>query len=160
MGLRPGSLYAAFGNKHSLFLRTLDQYATRQRELGDALAGADPVLPTLRSALLAVLQAAVDAPGRGCMLGNTSVDVLPTDGEAATLVRRGLDALTRSIGDALDRAQRSGEIRSDVDPAVQALLFVALIQGLHVVARSTTDPLELTDTVGAAITAVAPPRNI
>ena len=155
VGLKPGSLYAAFGNKHALFLRALDRYADRQRELTDVLGVAEPVLPVLRGALLAVLRAAREAPGRGCMLGNTSVDVLPADAQAATVVRRALDELTDAIRSALERAQRAGEVRADVDATDAARLLVALMQGLHVVARSATDPMELAGTVDTALAALA-----
>lgn len=155
VGVLPGSLYAALGNKHTLFVRTLERYADGQRELGETLAAADQVLPRLRQALGDVLTAAVDAPGRGCMLGNTAIDLLPTDGVARTIVRRAFRELEESIALALTRAKQTGEVRADVDSTAQARMLVALMQGLHVLARAEPAPQRLKNAIDAAITPLA-----
>lgn len=48
----------------------------------------------------------------------------------------------------------TGDVGSDLDPAAQAQLIVALMQGLHVVAR-TQDPLRLRSAVDAALANLA-----
>ncbi len=152
LGVLPGSLYGAFGDKHALFLRALQRYADDGREVAASLPADGPVLPRLRELLIDVLRAARIAPGRGCMLGNTAAEVLPDDADAGRLVRGAFRELEGAIEQALELAQRTGEVHDDVDCGAQARLLVALMQGLHVVARAEADPQRLQDAVDAALT--------
>ncbi|MFI0482606.1 TetR/AcrR family transcriptional regulator [Actinomadura sp. 9N215] len=151
LGVLPGSLYAAYGDKHGLFLRALGRYVDAAREQAAELDGDGDVLPRIRALLLSVLQAAQETPGRGCMLGNTAAELLPADETAGRLVHDGFGALEGGLEQGLLAAQRSGEIRPDVDCGAQARLLLALMQGLHVVARAESDPRRLTDAVDAAL---------
>jgi len=50
LGVHPGSLYRAFGDKHALFLRALARYReTQARPLAPALLAGGPVLPRIRA---------------------------------------------------------------------------------------------------------------
>ena len=151
LGVLPGSLHAAFGDKRTLFLQALRRYSDDARQAAATLDGTDPVLPRLRALLLEPLDGAVLAPGRGCMLGNTAVTALPEDAEAKEIVAGSLGELERAITSALAAAQRTGEVPESIDPAPQARLLVALMQGLHVVARAERNPQRLRDVVDVAL---------
>ncbi|GAA3012315.1 TetR/AcrR family transcriptional regulator [Streptosporangium longisporum] len=151
IGVLPGSLYAAYGDKHAIFLRALGRYVDASREQADGIAAEGPVLPRVRELLLGVLEAARAEPGRGCMLGNTAAELLPRDEAAGRLVHDGFGALESGLERALDAARRSGEVRPDIDCGAQARLLLALMQGLHVVARAEADPRRLADAVDAAL---------
>ncbi|RKS76913.1 TetR family transcriptional regulator [Actinomadura pelletieri DSM 43383] len=151
LGVLPGSLYAAYGDKHGLFLRALERYVDAAREQATGLSGDDAALPRIRALLLSVLQAAQETPGRGCMLGNTAAELLPEDETAGRLVNAGFGALESGLEQTLRAAQRSGEVRPDIDCGAQARLLLALMQGLHVVARTEPDPDRLTDAIDAAL---------
>ncbi|WP_199746613.1 TetR/AcrR family transcriptional regulator [Amycolatopsis sp. WAC 01416] len=150
LGILPGSLYAAYGDKHALFLRALERYTVGAANQADALAEG-PVLAHLRELLLSVLEAARETPGRGCLLGNTAAELLPADEAAGKIVHSGFEALEAGITQGLEAAQRSGEIRADVDCGTQARLLLVVMQGLHVVARAEAEPRRLTDAVDAAL---------
>ncbi len=156
LGVLPGSLHAAFGDKRSLFLRALHRFSDDARQAAATLDGPGPVLPRLRALLLEPLDGAVLEPGRGCMLGNTAVTALPEDGEAAQIVAGSFGELERAIASALGAARRTGEVPATIDPAAHARLLVALMQGLHVVARAERDPQRLRDVVDAALTPLTP----
>ena len=151
LGVLPGSLYGAFGDKHALFLRALDRYADGTRTAAASLVDQGPVLPRVRELLSSVLMAARAAPGRGCMLGNTAAEALPDDAAAGQIVRDAFRELEGGIERALAIAQRTGEIRDDVDCGAHARLLLALMQGLHVVARAEHDPERLHDVIDAAL---------
>ncbi|TDB97225.1 TetR/AcrR family transcriptional regulator [Actinomadura sp. 7K534] len=154
LGVLPGSVYAAYGSKHALFLRALGRYADAAREQAEDMAAEGAVLPRIRALLLDVLQAAQATPGRGCLLGNTAAELLPEDEAAGRLVRGGFAALEDGLKQALQAAQRSGEVRAGIDCGAQARLLLGLMQGLHVLARAEPDPLRLTDAVDAALAAL------
>ncbi|NEW42120.1 TetR/AcrR family transcriptional regulator [Nocardia cyriacigeorgica] len=158
LGVLPGSLHSALGSKHDLFLRALRDYVDDSRAAAELIAGGSP-LHAVRALLEAVLDAAAVTPGRGCMLGNSAIELLPNDEQARELVHSGLQALEQGIETALRRAQRSGEVRADIDCATQARLLVALMTGLHVTARAELDPHRLDDVIDAALAAIADPSS-
>lgn len=154
LGVLPGSLYGAFGDKHALFLRALDRYAEQAGEAAAALQPSGPGLASVRQLLTDAVDAAQSTPGRGCMLGNTAMEVLPDDEEAGQIVRRALGELESGIERALVDAQRAGEIRDDVDCGAYARVLLALLQGLHVIARAEREPHRLGDAIDAALAAI------
>jgi TetR/AcrR family transcriptional repressor of nem operon len=149
-GVLPGSLHAAFGDKHSLFVRALESYTQGQRDFGASLQGAGPVLPRLRQMMYAIGNAAATDHPRGCMLGNTATE-LADDATANVIVRGAFVDLETSIAQGLTRAQRDGEVQPDLDIDGYARALVALTQGLHVLARVETDPHRLHAAVDAAL---------
>lgn len=154
MDVLPGSLHAAFGSKHALFLRSLQDFADMSRSAVESLATGESPLRSVRSLLESVLEAAQETPGRGCMLGNTAIELLPQDEEAREIVYGGLRTFERGIESGLRAAQEAGEIRSDVDCHSQARILVALIQGLHVMARAERAPEQLRDIIDNALAAI------
>jgi TetR/AcrR family transcriptional repressor of nem operon len=149
-GVLPGSLHAAFGDKHTLFVLALERYTQGQREFGASLQDAGPVLPRLRQMMYSIADAATSDHPRGCMLGNTATE-LADDVTARGIVRRAFAELETSIAEALARAQRDGEVKRDLDVDGYARALVALTQGLHVLARVETDSHRLHDGVDAAL---------
>ncbi|MBF9133299.1 TetR/AcrR family transcriptional regulator [Plantactinospora sp. S1510] len=154
LGVLPGSLHGAFGDKHTFFLRALERYAEDAREAATALRVDGPALSRVRQFLTEALDAARSAPGRGCMLGNTAAEVLPEDEEAGRIIRRAFGELEAALEEALINARRAGEVRADVDCGAYARLLLALLQGLHVIARVERDPRRLDDAIDAALAAI------
>ena len=149
-GVLPGSLHAAFGDKHALFLRALERYTQGQRDAGAALQKPGPVLPRLREMMYGIAAGAATEHPRGCMLGNTATE-LASDPAAAGIVREAFADLESSLARALSRAQAEGEVAPEVDPVAQARALVATMQGLHVLARVEPDPQRLCDAADAAV---------
>ena len=120
-----GSLYAAFGDKHSLYLQSVALYAKQNREQLEALLQTGPVLPKLRQMLVepSALTGAPELPDgerRGCMLGNTAAELLPGDKKATAIVAGAYDALVEVLTTALARAQSTGEVTTSAAPEAQA----------------------------------------
>ncbi|HVU00688.1 MAG TPA: TetR/AcrR family transcriptional regulator [Polyangiaceae bacterium] len=90
MELSKPSLYAAFGDKRSLYLRVLDE---RGRELGARFRAAFEKEKTLEAAVRAMLLAAVDAylddaEWPGCLLASAATTEAPSDETIAEYARR------------------------------------------------------------------------
>jgi TetR/AcrR family transcriptional repressor of nem operon len=153
-GVLPGSLHAAFGDKHALFLRALAGYTQGQRDAGAALQEPGALLPRLRQMMYAIAAAAGTDHPRGCMLGNTATE-LTADATAVAIVREAFAELETAISRALARAQSDGEVTDEIDPAGQARALVATMQGLHVLARVETDPQRLREAADATLARLA-----
>ncbi|MEU7768959.1 TetR/AcrR family transcriptional regulator [Nocardia sp. NPDC049190] len=159
LGVLPGSLYGAFGDKHALFLRALEHYADDTREVAASILADGPVLPRIGELLASVLAAASGMPGRGCMLGNTAAELLPVDEAARRVISDAFGALEGALEQALAGAQQAGEVSADIDCGAQARLLVTLVQGLHIVARAEPDPHRLDDVVHVALASLTPRRG-
>lgn len=136
-----GSLYAAFGDKRRLYLKAVQLYARENRESLERILQADPLLPALRSMLLdpAYLTGtpAPTGPTRGCLVGNTTAELVPQDDTARAVAAAAYDGFIAVAAAALARAQANGEVVDTATPEAQAELLLTLFQGAALVARAS-----------------------
>ncbi len=137
-GLKRGSIYAAFGSKRGLFLRTLERYETQHRR---AWLAALRQRHRPRAAVLAVFEGAIsaalsDATRSGCFLVNIAVELSPHDDEIARVVAQGLAETEAYFCDLIRDGQRLGTLSTQLDPVDTARALLGLLIGLRVLARS------------------------
>ena len=80
------------------------------------------------------------AGGPGCLMINTALELLPKDGPVAEIARRALKDNERYFRTAVEAGKAAGEIDAPVDEHLTGSALLALFLGLHVLARSPTDP--------------------
>jgi TetR/AcrR family transcriptional repressor of nem operon len=138
MDLQKGSIYKAFGDKHSLFLRALLHYLDGSLEKARLALEAPG---SVRTALFRWLDLALglseacDAQ-RGCLGVNALVELAPHDPEVAATLRRHFERLHGLLARTLERGQRSGELRLDEAAEDLAELLLALVIGTQAQARN------------------------
>jgi AcrR family transcriptional regulator len=161
MGLSKPSLYAAFGDKEALYLKTLERYVallfTRHAgKLTDEPDGRAAVRAFLRS--LAGMLADPSLPG-GCFIINGTADcggsTIPASVEMA--LRGALQGSEALVRERLQRAERDGQLPPGLTPDSLAALFASLIAGLAVLAKSGAGLDKLYGVVDTAM-AVWPPQ--
>lgn len=136
--LSRGSLYAAFGDKHSLFLRALDRYvadalARMDMELGP---GREPV-DGLRAFLGGYVERASGAHGRrGCLLVATAMELAGHDTDVDRRIGSFFKAMEDRVAGALSRAQAEGKLVDGVEPSSAARILVCFVEGLRVVGKT------------------------
>ena len=141
MGINRPSLYAAFGDKHGLFLRALDRY------IDDALARLDSELDPRKNALAGLrtcLAGYVDrtsgiAGKRGCLVVATAMELAAHDTEVEQRIGRFFKTMETRLTEALARAQAAGELADGVEPATAARLLLCLVEGMRVVGKTRPD---------------------
>ena len=135
--LSRGSLYAAFGDKHGIFLRALDRY------IDQALARTDRELSATPDAL-ANIQLCIDgylartegeAGKRGCLVVATAMEMAAHDKEVAARIGRFFKLMEARLSMALTRARQEGTIASDVDPQAFAHMLICLLEGIRVIRK-------------------------
>jgi AcrR family transcriptional regulator len=150
MGITRPSLYAAFGNKESLFRKALDLYQREKLEyIGRALQQ-----PTARGVAEVLLRGAVenassgDEP-RGCLGVITSVAC----GQEAESIREDVlergKVAKRALVERFERAKKEGDLPANVEIESLTNLLYAVVQGICIQAGSgaTRDELSrLVDT--------------
>ncbi|KAA6212045.1 TetR/AcrR family transcriptional regulator [Streptomyces albofaciens JCM 4342] len=143
LGVERGSLYGAFGDKRRFYLEAVRLYwEVYERHLVTAL-DTSPLLPALREILThpARLDELISDMGvpQGCLVGNTTAELVPQDSEATEIVARSYRRFTSIVADALRRAQAAGEVADTRSPEAQAQLLLYVVQGLSLVSRAGLD---------------------
>ena len=136
--LSRGSLYAAFGDKHSLFLLSLDRY------IADALARIDVELAPprepidgLRAYLAGYVERTSGANGRrGCLLVATAMELAGQDVEVTRRVAGFFKAMETKVADALSRAKTASQLADGVEPSTAGRILVCFVEGLRVVGKT------------------------
>jgi TetR/AcrR family transcriptional repressor of nem operon len=114
---------------------------------------AGPVLPVLRQMLVApaTLTRARTDRRQGCLVGNTTAELVPADADALALVAAAYDGFIEVVTAALERAQSDGEVTTGSPPQAQAALLLLIFQGLALVSRAGGDRDRLIAGVDAAL---------
>jgi TetR/AcrR family transcriptional repressor of nem operon len=136
--LSRGSLYAAFGDKHSLFLLALDRY------IADALARMDAELALdrapldgLRAWLAGYVDRTSGAKGRrGCLLVATAMELAGRNAEVDLRIGGFFKTMEAGLADALSRAKAAGKLAHGVEPATAARILVCFVEGLRVTGKT------------------------
>ncbi|MFD6177181.1 MULTISPECIES: TetR/AcrR family transcriptional regulator [unclassified Isoptericola] len=157
-GLGKGSLYAAFGDKHQLFLRVLRRYVT---SLDHAVRGpidsAPRAVDALRSfVLMPVGDPAGRAARRGCLLANSTTELASADPVVAAEAQRAYEGIAAALTEGVRRAQAEGDLSASVDPVGVARALLAAQQGLTFMGRAGMDVETLAATADALATQLLP----
>lgn len=134
-GLQKGSLYKAYGDKRSMYLKALARYNSEQVSETVAALNADGDARSRISAFLeAPILAAYDAmDGRGCFLCNAAADRAVEDPDAASEIRTGFSKIQRAVGAALSDLDGTMTFEEADARAAECL---TVYSGLRVLARA------------------------
>ncbi|WP_423464900.1 TetR/AcrR family transcriptional regulator [Promicromonospora sp. MS192] len=160
-GLGKGSLYAAFGDKHELFLRVLRRYVeSLEQGLRRSVDAAPRAIDALRNFLVAT---AGDPDGasarRGCLLANSTTELAAADPVVATEARQAYEATTAVLAEAVRRAQAEGDLPDTSDPVRTARALLAAQQGLTFMGRTGMDVGTLAETARSLAAQLLPPAS-
>jgi AcrR family transcriptional regulator len=153
-GMNRPSLYAAFGDKRELYLKTLEHYRNEYRELARKTLADDP---TLRVFLKRFYDAALDIylAGEGGARGCYSIGTAATEATVDPNVRAFLADSTRNtdafLKGRIDKAKSRGEIAQAADTAALAYLATATMHTIAIRSRAGVARKELDAIVDAAI---------
>jgi TetR/AcrR family transcriptional repressor of nem operon len=143
-GLGRGSLYAAFGDKHGLFLQALDGYFARlEHSAEQALSGPDDsALERLHMFLLDSvhgvplgpdLPPAEERATAVCLGSKIALELGVTDAEVAHKVNASFEVVQASLAACVRAAQRSGDLDPQADPNELAWLIFTIVHGIDII---------------------------
>jgi TetR/AcrR family transcriptional regulator, transcriptional repressor for nem operon len=150
--LSRGSLYAAFGDKHSLFLRALDRYiADAEARLNIELDSRKDPIDGLRSYLAGYVDRTSGSHGRrGCLVIATAMELAGRDNDVNRRIASFFKVMERQVTDALTRAKSAGKLADGIDPANAARILVCFVEGLRVISK-TASPGDITRAAADAL---------
>jgi TetR/AcrR family transcriptional regulator, copper-responsive repressor len=157
-GMNRPSLYAAFGDKHTLYLKALERYWELSLEaMREALADSEQ---TLDEALMRAYDGQLsiyysgDGVARGCFAIGTATTEAVEDPEIRSALAEGLRALDADFEARLRMAGKRGELRSDADPAALAVLASATLHTIAIRARAGVPRAELREIALKAVSVI------
>ncbi|WLG48183.1 TetR/AcrR family transcriptional regulator [Pseudomonas sp. FP1742] len=154
-GMNRPSLYAAFGDKHALYIKALEQYwESASAAMQEALM--DKNL-TLKQALLGFYEGQLsiyfsgEGQPRGCFAIGTATTEAVEDSAIREVLADRLSRLDADLETRLRAAVSAGELKDDVDPAALAVLASSLLHSISIRARAGKSRTELTELVRNAV---------
>ena len=154
MRINRPSLYAAFGNKETLFRKALDRYSRGPTAFYDDALRA----PTARATVERLLRGTIDLltnpqTPRGCLM----VQSVLACGDAADSVRKEV-ASRREAGEAalrrrLQRAKREGDLPANADPANLSRYITTVMHGMAVLGAGSASRSQLLRVMETALQA-------
>jgi TetR/AcrR family transcriptional repressor of nem operon len=127
-----GSLYFHFPSKEALAMEVLNEFfegvghALSQQLAGPLVSPLDSlfgVFETIRD------QTVKDGYHGGCLLGRFAQELASDNEEFRLKMKDYFDRLVASVAVFMEKAQRSGEMRADLEPRAQARHFIAAFHG-------------------------------
>jgi TetR/AcrR family transcriptional repressor of nem operon len=157
-GLGKGSLYGAFGDKHTLFLRALDDYcvdatgrvvAQLQRP---GVSAYDRLADHVRAVAADI---ASDIGRRGCMMAKSAAELGANDADVGQLINASFAKWQSALADCIAEAQRDGMVSAATDPEALATMLLGMIRGFEALRMGGVEPARIVAAAEQALTFVA-----
>ena len=145
-GLGKGSLYGAFGDKHNLYLRALDDYISSS--LGDVRASLRNPSLTAYYRLASHIRGqakvlAADKGRRGCLMAKSAAELGATDDAVEQKVERAYSTWRDELVACIKEAQRDGTVDAKRNPQALASTVLAFMRGQEALHKGGAKPAQL-----------------
>ena len=145
-GLGKGSLYGAFGDKHSLYIRALDDYIASS--LGDIRASLrDPAFSASQRLARHIRGQArmlvADKQRRGCLMAKSAAELGATDDAVEAKVAGAYAAWRDELAACITEAQGDGDLDAEQSPQALAGALLAFMRGQEALHKGGATPAQL-----------------
>lgn len=152
IGINIPSLYAAFGNKESLFLQSVERYG----EQNGVLYHEAFRKKTAREVARAILDGEVELVTRrgtpdGCLMVQGALVTSPESEKVREMMADLRGTAEQWMADRFEQAVEEGDLPPDADPAALACYLMTLNSGLAVQAKSGIEKKQLLEVVDIAM---------
>ena len=155
IGIGAPSLYAAFGDKRTLFEEVVEHYRATyvdplMQPLIDEPSGRDAVERSMRSLAKAYTD---DETPRGCLIASAATNCGPASAEVKEKLRDIRDETRHTFEHRLRIAAAAGELPAGTNSVALARFFTATVQGLAAQARDGATRRQLDSIIDLAMRA-------
>ncbi len=153
MGINRASLYDTFGDKHALYLRTLECYSgLSHNSLNEALQLGKTTRQKLEQVFALVITEIVNDPDqKGCFITNATLEMLPNDAAVGALVTHYFQHIEAMFTEVLGTGRSAGELRADLPVPAIARFLLSQLSGLRVLGKTQPSREVLTEVVEIAM---------
>ena len=144
-GLGRGSLYGAFGDKHSLYLRALDDYCTGTMAAvaSDLAASGGSAYERLVGHLMKMADTTASSARRGCLISKSAAELGSVDDDVTRRVSASLQHYQTLLTNTIAEAQRDGDVDTGADPEQLALLVLTFLRGSEAMGTAGYPPARI-----------------
>lgn len=138
-GMNRPSLYAAFGDKKSLYLKSFECFAGQLRAaLARTAQGDAPLEATLRDFFRDAIEIYMTGPDgpRGCFIICTAPAEAAVDADIRAALKAALEDIDRGLEIPFAKAKAEGHLPPDADAAALARVAASVLHSLAVRARA------------------------
>jgi TetR/AcrR family transcriptional regulator, transcriptional repressor for nem operon len=150
--LSKSSLYSVFGDKHQIFLLSIQTYSDELlEEFRQQYRSSESPLKFIKAVFAGLAdEASAGRDRKGCLVMNSASEFAQTDREVAKIVSATLRKMASVFEDALTAGKKSGEVGKHVNPRETALFLVNSIAGMKTMIKAGHSKEELL-CLGAAV---------
>lgn len=147
------SLYDTFGDKHTLFLSTMQHYIeTAGKNWVMPLFQNDDVRTAIRRTFENIINESMIEPrGVGCFTVNAAVELASDDPEVSDCLVQAISATENCFYDAIIAAQGRGELAPEINAKAMASYLLNAVRGLRVMARLKPERRAMQDIVDVTL---------
>lgn len=148
MGIKRGSIYNTFGDKHSLFISAIRHYGeVVTSQTIKVLDSPGSPIENIERFYFELISKSSDGKSKGCLISNTVVELASHDKEAAKEVKILLKKIEMVFFNCLNKAVELGELPAGTDTKVLSRFFAASTHGLIVIGKSDIRRRQMKDIV-------------
>ncbi len=152
MGIKRGSIYNTFGDKHSLFIAAVEYYGEEvTAKTIQVLESEGSPVENIRIFFETIVNTPSERKTRGCLISNTVVELAPHDEQVAETVKVILDKIQTAFLNCLNKAVELGELPEDTNTKVLSQFLATSTHGLIVTGKSALNPKEVRDVVNVIL---------
>ena len=132
MDLQKGSIYKAFGDKHSLFISALKHYLNQVHQFDrKMIETADSPRDGIRNWLNTDLKNTCGQKlKRGCLMVNALCERAYKDNDVADLIKKHTSKLSKLLTNTIKQGQNIGEFRKDFDASEISQIIIVSLFGM------------------------------
>ena len=152
-GLSRSSIYNTFGDKHHLFMRSLEYYqGQQQEEMSAAVKKANSPLKKIQQLFkFAVESTLKDAQRKGCLVVNTTTELANMDTEIADFLLKNMNEMEQVFQELIKDGQKLGEISTAFPAAALARHLFNTYSGMRVGGKAKPERKALEDIANVAL---------
>ncbi|MCB2361907.1 TetR/AcrR family transcriptional regulator [Clostridium estertheticum] len=139
MGIHRRSLYDTFGDKHTLFLKTIDCY---EELIKDKLETGISHAETTKQAIQFIFDYMIEGHGNkpwGCLIVNSATEMALRDEEVGKRAEAAFIQTEQFLADLIRKGQQTGEFSCDYDAEALSEILQNTLLGIRILARTSAD---------------------
>ena len=155
-GVQKQSLYCAFGDKRSLFLKCLNLYSKQTLfEIQRMLNETDSAVEGIERVMRFVCQApdSKNCPP-GCLMANTALELGLNDPGVAEEIRKMFRGVEKMLAAAVRKAQAQGEISKNLDCVAIGQALANTISGIRILEKTGASKRQVRTVLETALAAI------
>jgi TetR/AcrR family transcriptional repressor of nem operon len=151
-GLNKQSLYTAYGDKRSLFLKALDLYINISlEELTNKITNKKSPLKAISNTLMAIANSDLNVHPKGCLVSRSATEFGDRDPEISKMFDNFNSKTEKIIEKAITEAQTCGEVTKTLTAHHISKLMMTLVIGARVLQQSSAPDKDIQMTFKAII---------